>query len=120
MSLSIDLLEISHYLDSDGDELEPVYKEIYSTNITHNLNKMAKEVDIYDVLWNAEENGFKYAHQIVSKLTKGLELLKSDQSHYESFNSPNGWGLYKNFVPFVENYLNACMMYPNSIIEIDK
>lgn len=36
----------------------------------------------------------------------------------ETFNSDNGWGMYVNFVPFVEKYLNACKQYPDAKVEV--
>jgi len=49
-----------------------------------------------------------------------LRKLKADLEHYEQFNASNGWGTYKNFVPFVENYLQACKDFPDATIEISR
>ena len=46
--------------------------------------------------------------------------MKNRREYYEQFNSPNGYGLYKHFVPFVEEYLNACKEYPNAKIYISR
>lgn len=46
--------------------------------------------------------------------------MKARPEHYEEFNSINGWGLYENFVPFVEDYLNACKENPDAIIEVSR
>jgi hypothetical protein len=40
--------------------------------------------------------------------------------HYEKFNSPNGWGMYHNFVPWIEEYLQALKEYPESFVECDR
>jgi len=95
-------------------------QELYTGNITHNLNKMAVECNLYDVLWSPIENGYTVAEEIIDTLELGLNDLKKKPNYYEQFNSPNGWGLYKHFVPFVENYLNACKEYPKAKIEISK
>jgi hypothetical protein len=44
-------------------ELEDAYDEakLFSLNITYNLNKMAKEVGLYEVLWRPEEIGITTA-----------------------------------------------------------
>jgi len=96
------------------------YEELYSANITHNLGKMASEAGIYEALWRPEELGFDTASQIIPLLTDGLVKLKSDPEKYKKFDSPNGWGLYIHFVPFVEKYLGACQMWPDAKIEVDR
>lgn len=92
----------------------------YDTNITHNLGKMAGEAGIYKALWRPEELGAKYAKDIIETLEKGLIDLKARPEHFKKFNSPNGWGTYKHFVPFVSNYLQACKKYPQAIINVSR
>ena len=104
-----------------GNEHETKFAEtLYEGNITHNLNKMAKEAGIYTHLWEPEKLKIVKAKDLIEPLKVGLELLKSNSEHFEKFNSPNGWGLYENFVPFVEEYLTACNEFPNSIIRVDR
>src|SRR5947209_3501591 len=90
--------------------------EVYSGNITHNLGEMAEKAGIYYALWRPEEKGWKQAKDIILVLEKGLKKLKSKPEYFEKFNAPNVWGTYKHFVPFVEEYLNACKEYPDAII----
>ena len=92
--------------------------EVYSGNITHNLGRMAAEAGIYQALWRPEEIGITKAEQLVEPLSAGLALLKSDPPRFEAFNSPNGWGLYKHFVPFVEQYLEACKANPDATVRV--
>lgn len=92
--------------------------EVFSANITHNLNKMAEAAGIYKHLWRPEEIGITKAHELIEPLQKGLELLKSDQARFEKFNSPNSWGTYECFIPWVENYLNACIENPDAEIGV--
>jgi hypothetical protein len=47
-------------------------------------------------------------------LTRGLALLTSDPERFKAFNSPNGWGMYEHFVPFVAKYLEACVTHPDA------
>ena len=94
--------------------------QVYSSNITHNLNQMAKEAGIYQHLWRPEELNITKAFDLIKPLEEGLSFLKSDPARFEKFNSDNGWGLYKNFVPFVENYLNACKENPDAVISISR
>lgn len=41
-------------VDTGGETLHRV--ELFEANITHNLNKMAKEVGIYEYLWRPDED----------------------------------------------------------------
>ena len=91
---------------------------VYSANITHNLGNMADAAGIYKALWRPDENGIEYAHQLLEPLQRGLDLLKADPTKYQAFDSPNGWGLYIHFVPFVEKYLQACHQYPLASISV--
>lgn len=91
-------------------------EELYWANITHNLGRMAKEAGIYMALWRPEEIEAKYAEDIIEIVEKGLNDLIARPEHFEQFNSPNGWGTYNNFVPFVAKYLEALKKYPKSKI----
>ena len=93
---------------------------VYDSNITHNLNKMADAAGIYKHLWRPDEIGITTAEQLIAPLTAGLALLKSDPERFEAFNSPNGWGLYEHFVPFVEGYLRACEANPDATVEVSR
>lgn len=92
----------------------------YSSNITHNLGKMASEAGIYEALWRPEEINCKYAKDIINLLEVGLADLKKRPKHFEQFNAENGWGLYKHFVPFVEEYLQACKENPEGILSVSR
>ena len=93
--------------------------EVYSANITHNLHEMAEAANIFTEIWHPEDLGIKIAHELIEPLTAGLEQLKKYPAKYTKLNSPNGWGSYKYFVPFVENYLNACIEFPESTVNTD-
>ena len=108
------------YPNSDVEELEFESEYIYSSNITHNLGEMADKAGIYYALWRPEEIGKEKAADIIDILKTGLADLKARPEYFEQFNSSNGWGMYENFVPFVENYLNACIANPDAIIEISR
>lgn len=127
MSLWVCLMEESESktcICSCGHEHEPKMPkepvEVYSANITHNLARMANAADIYEALWCPEDVGFTKAKQLIEPLTKGLELMRSDPAKFKAFNSPNGWGLYENFVPWVARYLRACEEYPEARISVSR
>jgi len=95
-------------------------EEGYWANITHNLGQMADAAGIYEALWRPEELKIKKAKKLIPLLEEGLRKLKEDPEKYKKFNSPNGWGMYEHFVPFVENYLNACKENPESIVSVSR
>ena len=88
--------------------------DVYTANITHNLNKMAEEAGIYEVLWRPEELGIRRAFELIDPLTVGLEKLKADPERFKQFNALNGWGDYDSLVDFVETYLEACKANPDA------
>lgn len=109
---------------------------LYDSNITHNLGKMANMAGIYEALWRPhrlkkgydlkegdyeaewafEDSVTTVAEEIIPVLEKGLKDLKERPEYFKKFDSPNGWGLYIHFVPFVEKYLEALREYPKAIV----
>jgi hypothetical protein len=75
---------------------------------------MAEEAGIYKHLWHPDEIGITKASELIEPLEIGLTLLKAEPARFEAFNSPNAWGMYEHFVPFVEACLNACKEYPDA------
>jgi len=94
--------------------------QVYEANITHNLGEMADKAGIYKALWRPEEIGITTAKQLIEPLEAGLKQLKDKPEYFRQFNSPNGWGMYDNFVPFVESYLNACKEYPDATLRVSR
>lgn len=114
-------------LDIHLTELRPV--SVFDSNITHNLGKMAAQVQIdwqgvsctlYDILWHADEHGFQQAHEIAELLDFGWNELLSDPKLYGLYNPPNGWGTYDTLCNFVYNYRNACWDHPQASILISR
>lgn len=101
-------------LDFYLEETKPC--EVFSRNITHNLGKMAKAAGIYKTLWHPEENGIKTGKDAVPSLQAGLAALESDPEKFKKYNSPNGWGRYEHFVPFVRACLEACESNPDATV----
>lgn len=92
--------------------------EVYSANITHNLNRMATEAGIYQHLWRPDEIGITKACQLIEPLQQGLLLLLADRPRFEAFNPDNGWGTYDGLVQFVMGYLQACCQYPTADVSV--
>lgn len=136
MSLDVDLIRKRWISYDEGKTHEEEEEIVYSANITHNLNKMATAAGLYEALWRPyllkteidfgddyqaewefEESQTILAKELIPAIENGLKALKADPEGYKKFDSPNGWGVYDNFVPFVENYLNACKEYPEAIVK---
>ncbi|MAG50018.1 hypothetical protein CL621_00050 [archaeon] len=101
-----------------GEVIEDEY--VYEANITHNLGAMAREAGIYHHLWRPEELNITLAKDLIEPIREGLADMRERSDHYKKYNSENGWGLYKHFVPWIQNYLDACIENPNSIIEVSR
>ena len=120
MSLDV-YLNRKRYLSYDeGKTYTEDDEQVYWANITHNLGEMADKAGIYKALWRPEEIGAKYAKDIIEIVEKGLADLKARPEYFEQFNSPNGWGMYEHFVPFVAEYLEALKEYPHAKIEVSR
>lgn len=111
MSLDVSLLDPTSTYETG---------ELYHGNITHNLGEMASKAKIYDVLWHPVESNKPVAVDIIKILEDGLKDLKSRPKYFRQFDAENGWGRYDDFVPFVEEYLNACKEYPLAKIDADR
>lgn len=112
--------------DSKFPEKEPIVfngeetDEVFTYNITHNLTTMADKAGIYEALWRPEEIGAVKAKDLITPLSAGLNMLKENSSFFKEFNPNNGWGNYEGLVRFIEEYLNACNEYPESIIGVSR
>ncbi len=103
-------------IDTGGNEAYQV--DLYEANITHNLNWMAKRAGIYYHLWRPEEIGINKAEELIKPLSEGVKRMKAYPFFYKGFESPNGWGRYIDFVPWVLEYLDACVIHPKALIGV--
>lgn len=102
--------------------------EVYSSNITHNLGKMANHVilrngqTLYEILWRPDECNPPYtkASEISELLEEGYDILLSDPERYRQYNPENGWGSYDSLCMFVYRYRNACRDNPDAEIGISR
>lgn len=102
------------------EQEETETNEVYSANITHNLNIMAREAGVYEHLWRPDEITISKARELIEPLREGLHKLKLEPEKYKKFNPKNGWGSYDGLVKFVENYLNACYEYPEADVRASR
>ena len=113
--------------------------KLYSCNITHNLGIMAKEAGIYVALWRPymlhndyipssdydaemafEDSVTIRAKDIIAVVGAGLSDLRKHPDRYKKFDSPNGWGTYGAFLPFVMGYYQALTENPDAIIKVSR
>ena len=114
--------------DERYPDQEPMYvtlpsddEEVYSANITHNLNRMAGHAgNLYEALWRPEDIDATVANDLIPYLEEGLSLLKNDPEKYREYNPPNGWGDYNGLVRFTTNYLKACREYPKAEVYVSR
>lgn len=99
--------------DENGDE-------VYWANITHNLTGMAAEAGIYKHLWRPDEIGITKAAQLIEPVSAGLALMVSEPSRFHAFDASNGWGTYRDFIPFVAEYVEACRKHPNADVRVSR
>ena len=92
--------------------------EVFWRNITHNLNTMADAAGVYAACWRPDEHGMTHARDLIEPLRRGLADLKARPEHFKRYNAPNGWGVYENFVEFVECYLEACEANPSAVVRV--
>lgn len=93
---------------------------VFSSNITHNLNKMADAAGIYTALWRPEEIGARVASDLIVPLSDGIDLLETDPSRFERLNAANGWGTYEQFLPWVREVLSACVRNPQARVRVSR
>lgn len=98
--------------------LEHETDEVFSANITHNLNKMADAAGIYHHLWRPDEIGITVASELIEPLTQGLATLRGQPERFQKLNPANGWGSYEVLVEFVREYLAACIRYPTAEVSV--
>lgn len=92
----------------------PMYETVYSRNITNNLYSMAKEAGFGEAVWEPESNGIKTAHDLIAPLEAGIKAMRDDPERFKPFSASNGWGTYEQFLPWLEEYLQACREYPDA------
>lgn len=120
MSLDVYLIEKVWVSRDKGKTYEDEEREVYNANITHNLNTMADVAGVYYHIWRPEEIGITTAKELIMPLTKAIQHMKAHPEIYEQYDSPNGWGIYMDFVPWIERYRDACVEYPEATIKVSR
>ncbi len=90
--------------------------QVYESNITHNLAKMADHAGLYTYIWHPENIPAKKASELILPLRTGLQIMREKAEFLKTLNPINGWGNYENLLQFVEQYLEACIQNPDAEI----
>ena len=94
--------------------------DVYSRNITHNLNTMASEAGIYKHLWRPDELGITKAGELIEPLRAGLTLLLAEPDRFKKLNPTNGWGDYDGLCEFINEYLHACEQNADAEVSVSR
>ena len=93
---------------------------VFDANVTHNLNHMAEAAGIYKHLWRPEELGITKAAQLIDPLSEGIRKMQDDPHSFMKFNPENGWGTFDRFLPWIIEYRDACMEYPDADVSVSR
>lgn len=100
---------------------EHTYREnLFSYNITHNLNRMAMEAGCYEAVWRPDENGISEAQQLIEPLRTAIERIERDPQRFMRLEPANGWGSYDGLLRFLKEYLKACTTYPAATVWVGR
>ena len=120
MSLNIKLYLKKHVSYDNCQTWTEERENVFTANITHNLNIMAMDAGIYYEVWRPEENLILQAKDLIGILKGGIAKLKAEPERYIKLNPENGWGSYDTLLRFLEGYLTACQEYPNAFVEAER
>ena len=95
---------------------EIIQHEVFSANITHNLNTIAEKACIYEALWHKQ--GINKAEDYIELLTHALQFMEFNPEYFRQFDASNGGGTYDNFVPWLRKLLEACHKYPIADVHV--
>lgn len=100
-------------IDTGGPGPEHIVT-VFDANYTHNCGLMAKESGVYGVVWRPEENGVESAADLIEPLRQGIAAMEDDPKRFIALNPANGWGSYETFLPWLREYLEACVRFPKA------
>jgi hypothetical protein len=93
---------------------------VHWQNITHNLGRMATEAGLYDALWHPETVAIVHAIELHKHLFDGVVKMIADPATFKQYDSPNGWGTYVTFIPWLLELMEACQKYPSAVVQVSR
>jgi hypothetical protein len=113
MSLDIWLEQFVDFGGPDG----PEKRVLLDKNITHNLNGMWRLIGVYDALYMSDG---QLSGDHVGALEVGVDFMLDRPDECKKHDAPNGWGTYKDAVPWLRDVLDAFRRYPKATIRVSK
>ena len=92
--------------------------EVHHQNITHNLSPMAEAAGFGRLLWGDERP--RNAAHLADAIEVGLDAMRADPERFKALDAKNGWGTYKDFVPWLERLVQACRDNPEARVEVSR
>lgn len=90
---------------------------LWDRNYTHNGIPMWNKAGVYFALYESDGH---LASEYISDLEKGVADFRANFAEYEKLDSPNGWGLAKHALPFLEAALEAFKANPDATIRVSR
>ncbi len=87
-------------------------------NITHNLYPMASRAGFGRALWGDEP--VRDASELADLIEVGLDEMRARPAVFRALDSPNGWGTYDQFVPWLERLVEACRREPTARVSVSR
>jgi len=84
--------------------------QVFDRSIMIESKTVASLAEIYDPIFCPEKLNISKASQLINPLTIALFKIKSDPDYYKPFYA------YEDFLSFLEEYLKACIKYPDANI----
>lgn len=101
-----------------GNEHAVSEPEVYfDVSITHNLSAMFGHAGVYSILWRG---GGLRAGDVLPKLEAALADMRARPEHFRTFDAPNGWGTYRDAVPWLARVVDACREYPDAVLRCSR
>jgi hypothetical protein len=90
---------------------------VFERNYTHNVIPMWHKAGVYQVLYESEG---RPARDYIDTLERGVAHFRAHYAEYEKLDAPNGWGLAKHALPFLEAVTAAFKEHPEATILVSK
>lgn len=91
--------------------------QLESLNITNNLIDFAIALNCYECIWKPKNLNIITAYQLLPHLYEAYYNVIKYGDIYLSLLPKNGWGTKEQFLNFIDQYIEACITYPNTLIE---
>lgn len=101
--------------DSLRDKVESLLNqemEVFSMNITHNLNAMAEKAGFYKELWYL--SGVRTCEDLLPYIEAGLAELKWKPNEYSQYSNKGGWGTYEQFIDWLQKLIDNLKIEPKA------